>query len=292
MPEPPLGAGVSDTLRSAFLRLPNGLQKRVLTSSGRVTPWTDGKPPVAPPCPEGMTTGAPEFVGVGVSKCGTSWWFSLIRSHPEIHPTIRKELQFFNQPFVRGLATGRWSDAQMATYLDWFPRPAGTITGEWTPHYFFWDRLAPVIHHLAPEAKILIMLRDPVERYKSDISRHMNRQHQQITRLKGLARGFYNAEMEPWAAAFDPDQILLLQYEACNLDPAGQLAATYRFLGVDDGFVPDGLRAAVNKTKKKRDVDSALTRMLTDVYEPDVRRLAARYPSLDLALWPNFAHLA
>ena len=38
--------------------------------------------PQGPPCPPGMTIGPPDFVGVGVPKAGTSWWFSLILAHP------------------------------------------------------------------------------------------------------------------------------------------------------------------------------------------------------------------
>jgi len=70
------------------------------------------------------------------------------------------------------------------------------------------------------------------------------------------------------------------------------LAATYRFLGLDDSFVPPGLAAPVNKTKAKRPVDDGFRRMLVEVYEGDVVTVAARYPQIDLGLWPNFAYLA
>ncbi|MGH9080970.1 MAG: hypothetical protein ACRDYE_13030, partial [Acidimicrobiales bacterium] len=74
--------------------------------------------------------------------------------------------------------------------------------------------------------------------------------------------------------------------------PAEQLAATYRFLGLDDSFRPPDLAAAVNETKAKRTVKAGFERLLTELYEPDVAALVTRHPQIDLTLWPHFAHLA
>jgi Sulfotransferase domain len=120
----------------------------------------------------------------------------------------------------------------------------------------------------------------------------MPRRRLRNTRYKGLARGFYSAELGPWEREYDPSQMLVLQYEACTLRPAEQLAATYRFLGLDDTFEPPGLQAAVNKTKVKREIDDGFTRMLVMLYEPDVVDLVSRHPEIDLNLWPHFAFLA
>ena len=83
-----------------------------------------------------------------------------------------------------------------------------------------------------------------------------------------------------------------MQFEACVRRPAEHLAATYRFLGLDDTFCPPALREAVNPTKSKRAVDAGFRHLLVECYEPDVAALAARYPQIDLRLWPNFSHLA
>ncbi len=52
------------------------------------------------------------------------------------------------------------------------------------------------------------------------------------------------------------------------------------------------MTAPVNRTATKRRVDPDIERLLVRLYEPDVVELAGRYPQIDLALWPNFAHLA
>ncbi len=281
-----------DRARHLFLKLPTGIQRRALKQTGRHQPWEDGQAPQAPPCPEGMTVGPPDFVGVGVPKSGTSWWFALLLAHPDMHGPLKKELLFFNRVFFEKYRDRTWTEEDLAPYHQWFPRPAGSITGEWTPSYIFWHRLPPLLRMTAPKAKVLILLRDPIERYQSDISRHMNKDRLSYVRYRSLARGFYSADLQPWEAEYDPSEMLVMQYEACVADPASHVAATYRFLGLDDTFVPPQLQAGVNVTRSKLDIEPGFAHLLTELYEPDVVRLVARYPQIDLNLWPNFTYLA
>jgi Sulfotransferase family len=284
------------TLRSRaqdlFLTLPDGIQGRVLRRMGKFPDWADGTAPRAPSPPAGTVVGPPDFVGVGVPKCGTSWWFSLLLAHPDVYGPIRKELLYFNRVFVERERRFGVTDEDLEAYHQWFPRPPGKMTGEWTPSYLFAYRLPPILRKAAPTAKLLVLVRDPVERYQSDISRHMNRRHLRNVRYKGLARGFYSAELLPWEQEFDRSELLVIQYEACIAHPADQLAATYRFLGLDDSFRPPGIERPVNKTKSKRGLNPGFDRLLVQLYEPDVAALASRYPELDVRLWPHFAHLA
>ena len=48
-----------------------------------------------------------------------------------------------------------------------FPRPAGGVTGEWTPRYMYDHWSLRLLRRAAPEARILVILRDPIERYRS-----------------------------------------------------------------------------------------------------------------------------
>ncbi|MHB1725190.1 MAG: sulfotransferase family protein [Acidimicrobiales bacterium] len=282
---------LSTSARTAFLSLPDPVQALLRHRLGRYAPWEDGRPPTAPSCPAGMTTGAPDFVGVGVPKAGTTWWFSLVLAHPDVTGPEQKELLFFNRNFFERERHFGVTDAELEAYHRFFPRPAGSKSGEWTPSYLFSYRLPPLLRRAAPNCKILILLRDPVERYKSDISRPMPRRRLRNVRYRGLARGFYSAELRPWEETFPPEDVLVLQYEACTAEPAAQLAATYRFLGLDDSFVPDELRSAVNKTVTKRTVTEGFERFLVELYEPDVVALSARYPQIDLGRWPNFSYI-
>ena len=192
-----------------------------------------------------MTTGPPDFVGVGVPKCGTSWWFNLILAHPDIHGPIKKELLFFNRIFFErhgARAPPRRGARGLPPVV---PAAAGAKTGEWTPSYLFSHRLPPILRRAAPDAKILVLLRDPVDRYQSDISRRMPRRRLRNVRYRGLVHGLYAAELEPWEAVFAPvgDAGHAVRGVRPPTRPS-QLAATYRFLGLDDTFCPPELRDA------------------------------------------------
>src|SRR6266516_2935809 len=150
--------GLADQGRDRFLALPPRTRRVVLRAFGRRAPWDPGFDFHAPDCPPGLKTGPPSFVGVGVQKAGTTWWFSLIERHPGVyaHPGFHKERHFFSQFWARD-----FSDADVAEYHRWFPRPPGMLTGEWTPDYASAHWVAPMLHAAAPEAKLLLMLRDP-----------------------------------------------------------------------------------------------------------------------------------
>jgi hypothetical protein len=301
-----LGASTLQTFRSVFQRLPNGIQQETLHRLGRRPLWTGGVVPTAPPAADWAETRAPDFVGVGVPKAGTTWWFGLIESHPGVHVANGKELLFFNRTFFanrQATPAGPTGTSQSpapalddSTFIDayrsWFPRPPGMVSGEWTPNYLYAHRLPPLLRSAAPAAKLLVLLRDPVDRYRSDISRRTNRQRQRIVRIRAMARGQYHAALEPWNVVYRPEDILVLQFEACLRAPADELARTYRFLGLDEGFVPANLRTPVNVTASKETLDRDLQHLLVQLYEPDVLALAADHPGLDLRLWPHFAGLA
>jgi hypothetical protein len=238
-----------------------------------------------------MRTGAPDFVGIGVAKSGTTWWFSLLLGHPEIHIEYEKELNYFNLPFQRRLEAGRVTRADAEAYQAWFPRPAGVVTGEWTPHYAFQRLLPPVLQVAAPGAKLIVMLRDPVERYRSDLSRPMPAAALRRLRYRSIPNGMYANVLQPWEEAYPPEDLLVLQYEACVRSPERYLAETFRFLGVDDGYLPPDLHSSVNASKQKMELDPFVVEQLVRLYTPDVANLVARHPTLDLRLWKHFGHL-
>jgi len=131
---------IPPSARTVFLALPDRFQRTVRHRLGRFAPWEDGQAPKAPACPEGMAIGPPDFVGVGVPKAGTSWWFSLILAHPDVHGPLRKELLYFNRIFFERVRNQGCTDHDLEAYHHWFPRPPGAKTGEWNP----------VVHVLLP----------------------------------------------------------------------------------------------------------------------------------------------
>jgi hypothetical protein len=269
--------------------LPRPVRDAVRRRLGPHAPWEAGFGSAPPPPAPGEVTGAPDFVGIGVQKAGTTWWFGLLTAHPEVaqRAGVHKERHFF-APY----ATASFGPAQVRAYHDWFPRPPGQRAGEWTPDYVHQPWVAPLLARAAPEARLLVMVRDPVERFLSGLahSQVVPASHLGVVVSEAVERGFYAAALQRWSAPLEAGRLLVLQYERCVADPAAELARTYRFLGLDDGFVPPGLRRPSSPTLQEKVAldDDARTR-LVDLYAPDVAALSALVPELDTALWPNFA---
>jgi|SRR5580693_2226636 hypothetical protein len=268
------------------------------TSVRRLTRHRDdggvNSPQAVPSCPPGWQTGPPDFVGVGVQRCGTTRWIRLIASHPEIvWPPSAKELHYFDRFYMGG-----WTEDEIAGYHRYFPTDGERKVGEWTPLYMSAPWIPPLLSQAAPKARLLVLLRDPVERYVSGLQHDTERAREQGTSLSRLApqdaflRGLYHAQLVRLLEHFDRSQVLVLQYERCVLEPLLELRKTFEFLGVSDvDFVPD-LTIAPNRQPTKPKLDRQANESYVRAYRDDVVALTQAFPQIDLALWPNFAHLA
>jgi hypothetical protein len=255
-------------------------------------PWPRTVRRRPPQCPSGWEIGPPDFVGVGAQRAGTTRWHVLIADHPGVAraPGTSKELHFF-APFAFDTAT----DARLAEYHRFFPRPPGALTGEWTPRYMYDAWTPALLHRAAPNARLLAMLRDPVERFRSGLNfsrRSRNAPDHPMVATDAVNRGLYARQLERLLRAFPADHLLVLQHERCVAAPREELRATYEFLGLDPSHVPTDLEAARHAGRgEAAPLDEGLRRELVATYEPDVAAVADRF-SLDLTLWPNFTHLA
>ena len=290
MPEPPLSQPRA-LLGAAFSKLPPQLQRSTLHALGRYAPWERQFDRRAPDAGPGLLTGPPDFVGVGVQKAGTSWWFDLLAGHPGAyhHSDFHKERHFFTHRFLEPL-----DDEGIAAYHRWFPRPPGRVTGEWTPDYLHQHWALPMIATAAPRAKLLVLLRDPVERYRSGLDHHRQRGERLDAAIAtdAFARGLYGLQLERLERTVAREQVLVLLYEECRDDPAGQLRRTLCFLGLDEEHVPASLGRPVSATAARHPLEPRQRDELAERYEDDLARLAALRPDLDLGRWPAAARLS
>jgi hypothetical protein len=273
--------------RSAFRYLPPTYRTALLHRSGRFVPWEDGfdfTPPVPRP---GEAVGPPDFVGVGVQKAGTSWWYELIHEHPGVsdRDDVPKERHFLTR-----FCAEPFGEPEIRRYHQWFPRRSGTLTGEWTPDYFDCPWVPQLLAAAAADCKVLILLRDPIDRLQSGLTFRLRQgaPNTAFTVADAVRQSFYAKCLRRFLRYFPIEQVLVLQFEKCRSDPASQLATTYRFLGLDD-FEPEGLRREVNVIGgEKVRLDVEARKRLVDLYRPDVEDLAGIIPNIDLSWWPNF----
>jgi len=106
----------------------------------------------------------PNFLVIGVWKCGTTSLYHYLSQHPQILPAIAKELHYFT-------GETHWQQSTTHTdYLDYFPPidHPDYQTGEATPGYIIQPHLAHYLRQHFPQVKIIILLRNPVKRAISD----------------------------------------------------------------------------------------------------------------------------
>jgi hypothetical protein len=250
-----------------------------------------------PEIPPGQVTGPPDVVGIGAQRAGTTWWWrGAIRSHPGFAREVKpgKELHFFDR---------FWDEREVPPdlaerYARQFPRPQGKLTGEWTPRYMhdFWA--LPLLHACAPGARILVMLRDPVERYRSGIERE-----RQIYERAGepfeiaivgdaVYRSLYSGQLRRLFELYPREQVLVLQYERCRAEPLAEMRRTQEFLGLEPlAEVPADLDRQVGAAREKPAMPPALAAELSKRVVDDARLVAQMCPEIDLGLWPSVTGL-
>jgi len=210
----------------------------------------------------------PNFFIVGAARCGTTSLFDALSAHPDVFCCPVKEPNHFatelrERPWVmasarrRGVLIEPGSPALSVLprvaitpdydmYLRLFEDWAGqTAVGEASTSYLFSPRAAAAIAQRQPHARIIVVLRQPVERARSEIQMHA-----QLGRTLGddeyglpktIRASLYAPQIQRYLEVFAREQIVFLLFEEMMADPAATLRAVFAHIGVDpalgDGIV-------------------------------------------------------
>lgn len=199
----------------------------------------------------------PDFLIIGVQKCGTTSLYNQLAAHPSVAPALRKEVHFFDEDenFGKGSA---WYRAHFS--LDRYPSPGrGCITGEATPYYIFHPLVAERVFRTVPSSKLIAVLRNPVERaysqyhhqvrvgaesrsfeealdYEQTLPPDPRERFQQdsgnFKHHSYLSRGIYVEQLQAWEQFFPRDQMLVLKTEELAERPETVLTRVFEFLDV------------------------------------------------------------
>lgn len=196
-----------------------------------------------------MTAGRlPEFVIIGAAKSATTWLGNRLRARGDLFLPLQ-EPHFFSREYERG---ADW-------YRDWFKdaQPHQRL-GEKSADYLHDPAVPERLHALLPDAKLVVQLRDPVERAYSDycmffrrgtvggdIRRHLDPERPgEFARF--VADGFYHAQLSRFLAFYPPRQIKVVLYEDIKRDPERVAADVEEFLDLPALAAPPAQEARAN----------------------------------------------
>ena len=177
----------------------------------------------------------PNFVGVGVIKCGTTWVADVLASHPDVFVAHGKEIHFFSEFHERGIP---W-------YLRHFDGAGDeSAVGEYSVSYMDdAEKNAERIRHFDPGMKLIVTLRNPVERAFSHYRWLKQFGHEFDSFEAALARhpslisnGLYHASMQAYWNRFPDRQIHYILHDDIRNDPEAVQEKLFEFLGVDVHF--------------------------------------------------------
>ena len=189
------------------------------------------------------------FLGIGVEKAATSWIYACLYEHPELCLPI-KEIDFFNDEvlYSKGLTWYKSIFQQRCENQKKF-------FGEFSTSYFYSKEAPQRIHQNLPDTKLIICLRDPINRafsnYINDIKAGAIEKTTSFetaikTQSYYLEQGKYKEQFQRYFQYFKEEQFLILIYEDIANDPLGFIQKIYSFLNVDHNFNPPTLTQKIN----------------------------------------------
>ena len=204
----------------------------------------------------------PNLVGCGAGKSGTTSLHYYLSQHPQIYMAPVKETHYFSKNFAKG---ENW----YRSHFEGWTRES--IIGEFSTTYMNYPAVPGRIADLIPEAKLLFLLRNPIERAYSNYwfsvsigQQAPDRAFSDVIRTQRgnqlyVSTGFYYDLLSGFLKYFDRKQIYILITEELKKEPMQQMSLCYQYLGIDPSFIPNLNQkfnvtvTPVKKWKKKGD---------------------------------------
>ena len=237
----------------------------------------------------------PNFFIIGAAKCGTTALFDYLSQHPNTWCPFDKEPAYFaaDYPQLQGIKS-------YPDYLKLFADAddMNLVLGEASVIYLFSREAVPEIRRRYPDAKLIIMIRNPVDMVYSFHSQMMTTANEdepdfekawrlQDERLQGRAiwsrcvvpeflqygkMGRLSRFIEPVLRIFPRAQIKIIVFDDMKENPQGVFNDVVEYLGLQPFDGVDFRVVNANRTHKSR----LITGITTRLPKPGVRRLSAR----------------
>lgn len=223
---------------------------------------------------------APDFLLIGATKCGTTSLFNYLSQHPRILAPHKKEINFFNFNYSNGLS---W-------YLAHFPAITDQeqyLTGEGSPLYLYHEQVAERIKELFPEIKLIVMLRNPVNRTISEYYHAANhgleqrslaeiitqesallatKSRSQVLKKFGyLTNSIYGDRIIHWQTNFPEQNLLIVDSEVFFYQTEKIMPQIWQFLDLPAIAPPQHIRYNIGSYPP---VEQAIIKQLQEFFQP------------------------
>ena len=231
------------------------------------------------------------FVGIGVMKGASTWVFNVLSDHPQILVSMPKELDYFSK------------DENYNKGEDWYhskfevASSNDQIGGEISPSYFHSEESIKRIKEYNSDIKIIVTLRDPVQRAFSNHLHLIRRGHVKTEFLEFenaldifpqyLEQSMYFKHLNKWFSNFPKENILVLIQEEIEQNPQLLANNLYDFLNVRSDFLSDNLYQRANSSAviRSKVLDKIMKKSVNLLLELGLIRIAKKARENTFLLW-------
>ena len=196
-----------------------------------------------------------DFFIVGAPKAGTTSLYHYLSEHPQVEMSSQKEPDYFSDKAIheQGMYYAKNRVDTLDKYESLFVQKESVVYGEASVSYLFYENVAEDIKKYNPNAKIIIMLRDPIERafshYLMDyrlglISVSFEKVLAKISKLKNahlfyqqyIELGKYTTQIQRYLDSFEQESILFIDYDDFKKNVPETVNQVYSFLNISTDF--------------------------------------------------------
>lgn len=229
--------------------------------------------------------GSPAWLGIGAQRSGTTWFTGLLTQHPLVDLGINGKKE---QQLLHKVADGRES---ASAYLDLFPDD-GYRRGECSPQYLRHPYAGLAATDLLdPDVPILVLLRDPVERYRSAMRLSATRGRSQPYPIPINVQtwaGCYADQLDLWASFVGRERLTVMIYEEILEDPEAAVHGIWKAMDLEPVELEHVHKPSRTSSQAEWDWPAGAREALRDLYRRQADRLSAEW-DLPVERWKSLA---
>ena len=199
-----------------------------------------------------------DFFIVGAPKAGTTSLYHYLNEHPQVEMCIQKEPDYFSDKAInkQGMYYGKSRVNTSHKYESLFAQKESVVYGEASVSYLFYDNVAEAIKKYNPNAKIIIMLRNPIDRafshylmdyrlglvsdsFENIIAKKSKHKNAHLFYQQYIEVSKYAKQIQRYLDFFEKENILLIDYEDFKSNASETVDQACNFLNIRTEFAAD-----------------------------------------------------